>query len=238
MFRTILLSAAGAGVAACLAVSVLQAVTTTPLILHAETFESDAPAGGHDHAAAPAAAGEEAVAPHDHDAAGWAPADGVERTLYTALANLVVGVGVALVLLAGMSLRGGRIDARTGLLWGVAGFFAVSLLPALGLPPELPGTPAADLVSRQLWWLLAAAASAGGIAILLFGPNHLWRAGGLALILIPHLVGAPTPPGLEAGYPAVLSGEFVMASLTVSALLWGTAGFAAGWLHRRLTASA
>lgn len=241
MFRTILLSAAGAGLAACLAVSVVQLVTTTPLILHAETFESAAPEADHHHApaAAPAAEAEVAAAPaHVHDEDAWAPADGIERTLYTALANLVVGVGVALVLLAGMSLRGGRIDARTGLLWGVAGFFAASLLPALGLPPELPGTPAADIYARQLWWLLAVAASAAGVAALVLGPNLLWRIAGLALIVVPHVVGAPPPPSLEADYPAVLGGEFVIASLLVSALLWATAGTAAGWLHRRLTAPA
>jgi cobalt transporter subunit CbtA len=179
---------------------------------------------------------------HDTAAAGeaeeWSPADGIERTLYTALANLVIGFAISLMLLGVMVLKGDPIDARRGLLWGVAGFAAVSLLPALGLPPELPGTPAADIADRQLWWLLTAAASAGGIGLMVFGRNWGVIATGLALVIAPHLIGAPVPPSHDVSYPGALAGEFVVASLVVSAVLWSLAGLVSGALYRRFSASA
>lgn len=239
MFKTIIFSAFGAGLVACAALTVLQQTTTEPLILHAEVFEDAGGAPAHDHG------GGAALAAHEHadgaDAATaeeWAPADGFERTVYTVLANLVIGVAVALILLGAMVLRGDPIDGRRGLLWGLAGFAAASLLPALGLPPELPGTPAADLLSRQTWWIATALASAAGIACLVFGRHWMVRAAGAILLVAPHLVGAPPPPSHEAAYPAGLAGEFVAASILVSAVLWSIAGFTAGWLHQRFSSAA
>ena len=123
MLKNLILSAAAAGVAAGLFTAVVQHVTTTPIIIEAEKYEGGAAA--HDHGAgAPA---------HDHGAAAadaprhvdawpsrcaeeeeWAPADGIERTLYTSLATTVIGVGFGLVLLGAMSLAGVRIDAAHG----------------------------------------------------------------------------------------------------------------------------
>ena len=230
MFRTILLSALGAGLFACVAITAVQTFTTEPLILHAEEFEGG---GHHDHGAAAAA--------HEHDTAAtaeeggeWGPADGAERTLFTALANLVIGVGVSLMLLGAMVLAGRPISARAGLLWGAGAFVAVSLLPALGLPPELPGTPAADILDRQVWWLGTAAASGIGLALIVFGGNWLTAAAGLAVIVAPHVIGAPPAPSHDVSYPGALAGEFVIASLVVSAVLWSFSGAAAGWLYQRL----
>lgn len=241
MFKTIVFSAFGAGLAVCAALTVLQQTTTEPQILNAEVFEDAS--GGHvqDHADAIVADANE----HADAAAGtsagveaWSPADGLERTVHTVLANLVIGVAVALVLLGGMVLKGDPIDGRRGLLWGLAGFAAASLLPALGLPPELPGTPAADLLSRQAWWIGTAVASAAGIACLVFGRHRVTLAAGVVLLIAPHLVGAPPPPSHDAAYPAALAGEFVAASIIVSAALWSIAGFTAGWLHQRLSRTA
>lgn len=236
MFRTILLSALGAGVAVCLAVTVLQAFTTEPLILHAEEFEG----GGHDHGAAvPAHDHDDATAPHTHgaaeDADEWSPADGAERTLFTALANLVIGVAASLILLGLMMLSGRSIDLRSGLLWGAGAFVAVALLPSLGLPPELPGTPAADLFDRQVWWLGTAVVSGIGLASIAFGRHSAVKAAGLVLLVLPHAIGAPTPPSHDVAYPGALAGEFVIASLVVSAVLWSFSGAAAGWLYERLS---
>lgn len=228
MFRNIVLSAFGAGLAACVIVSMVQVFTTEPLILHAETYENSEI--GHVHATP-----EEATLPHEHAAEGWAPADGFERAAYTVLANLLVSVAVSLILIGAMALKGDEIDARTGLFWGVGGFLALSLLPGLGLPPELPGTAAADLGARQTWWLSTAVASAAGLAALAFGRHWGWKLAGLAALVAPHVVGAPRAPTLEAAYPAALSGEFVAASLVASAVLWASAGYFAGLLHRRLS---
>ncbi len=246
MFRTLIYSAAGAGVAVCLAVSALQAVTTGPLILHAEVYEDAG--GAAPEAAIAGAAAVEAVAAvdrhvagtpaHEHEEEAWAPADGLQRTAYTALANLVVGAAVALMLLGAMALLGQPIDAGRGLMFGAAGFVAVSLLPALGLPPELPGTPAGDILLRQGWWIATAVASAVAIGLLAFARPWPWKLAGLALIVLPHVIGAPEPPSLEAAYPAALAGEFVIASMAVSALLWLLAGLSAGWLYPRLARAA
>jgi len=231
MFRKLIFSAFGAGLAVCVAVSVLQQFTTEPLILGAEVYEKAAGAT-HDHMAATlAAAAAPSVAPAEE---GWQPADGFERTAYTALANLLVGIAISLVLLGAMGLKGETIDARRGLLWGLAGFAAASLLPALGLPPELPATPSADLLPRQAWWLATAAASGLGIFLLVYGNGWLWRALALVLIVAPHVIGAPEPPSLVAAYPAAMAADFVIASLIVSAAVWLLAGLASGWLHQRL----
>lgn len=237
MFRNLLLSAAGAGVAACLAIAALQTFTTEPLILHAETFErageataEPAPAAAHD-----AAAHSHNAAVHQHDEEEWKPADGLERTLYTIAADLLVGIAVSLMLLAAMIAKGDPIDARRGLMWGAAGFVAASLLPSLGLPPELPGTPAAEILSRQIWWLATALASAVGLFSLAFGRHWAWKVAGLALLVVPHAIGAPAPPSHEAAYPAALAGEFVIASIVVSAVLWSLSGLASGWLYQRLS---
>ncbi|HET7714645.1 MAG TPA: CbtA family protein, partial [Bauldia sp.] len=168
----------------------------------------------------------------------WSPADGAERVAFTALANLVVGVGVSLVLLALMVLKGSAIDARRGLVWGAAAFVAVALLPSLGLPPELPGTPAGDLLSRQLWWVGTAVASGLGIALIAFGAHWAVKVAGVVLLVLPHAVGAPAPPSHDVAYPGALAGEFVVASLVVSAVLWSLSGAAAGWLYQRLSRAA
>lgn len=248
MFKTIIVSAFGAGLVVAATLSVVQSVTTEPLLFHAETFEgAEAPAPAaapHEHAngeahAHDATPAEAAAAPaHEHDPDEWGPADGFERTAYTFLANLLMGVGVSAVLLGLMSVRGDAINARTGVLWGVAGFFAAALLPSLGLTPELPGTPAAELEARQVWWLATAAASAIGIALIVFSQSWLLKVAGLVIGVLPHVVGAPVPPSLEAAYPAVLAAEFATASLVVSALLWAGSGVAAGWLYQRLSRTA
>lgn len=235
MFRGIVFSAVGAGLAVCLAVTVLQAFTTEPLIFQAERFEQ-AGAAGHDHGLA----GEEMAEAggHDHDGDVWQPADGVERTAFTALANLVMGIAVSAILISLMLIKGEPIDGRRGLVWGTAGFVAASLLPALGLPPELPGTPAADLLDRQVWWLATVGASAGGIALIVLGRHWALRAVGMAILVLPHAIGAPPPPSHDVAYPGALAGQFVIASLIVSAVLWTLAGATAGWLNQRLTRTA
>jgi cobalt transporter subunit CbtA len=120
----------------------------------------------------------------------------------------------------------------------VGAFFAASLLPSLGLPPELPGTPAAEIISRQTWWLATAAASAGGIALIAFGKQWWVLALGAVLIVMPHLIGAPAPPSHDVSYPGALAGEFVVASLIVSATMWLVAGAGSAWLYQRLSAKA
>lgn len=234
MLRNLIVSAAGAGFAVCLVVAGVQCFTTEPLILHAEVFEKAEAANAPAVDAAPMSMPAATPVSHVHDDGAWEPADGLERTLYTVLADFAVGVSVSLILLGAMLLKGDRIDARTGLLWGAAGFVAVSLLPGLGLPPELPGTPAGDLLARQAWWLGTAAVSAVAIFALVYSRQWWVRIAALAAIVAPHVIGAPEPPSFEATYPAGLAGEFVVASIVVSAILWSLSGLTAGWLYARV----
>ena len=78
MFRTMVLSAAGAALVVCLVVTVLQFVTTVPMILYAEQFEGTAAETQHDGSPAAAAA-------DSNDAEAWTPAEGLERAAYTGL---------------------------------------------------------------------------------------------------------------------------------------------------------
>jgi cobalt transporter subunit CbtA len=242
MLKTLILSAAAAGVAAGLFTAVVQHLTTTPIIIEAEKYEGGAP---HDHAVGTPA--------HDHgDVAAtaspvaeiaaieeeeWGPADGVERTLYTSLATTVIGVGFALVLLAAMSFSGVRIGPRSGLAFGIAGFIAISLAPALGLPPEIPGSGAAELTARQAWWFFAAVATVLGIAGLLLTRNIALQIGGVVLIALPHLVGAPHPHAYVSTAPAELAGHFAAASLAVTAIFWAVLGYASGAFYERFSRS-
>jgi cobalt transporter subunit CbtA len=222
MIGRVILAALLAGIAAGLFYGAVQHVRLTPLILEAEKYEN---AGGdghsHDHAAATTTATttEAAPAPAAEEEA-WAPRDGGERTLYTFLASVVAGAGFA-ALLAGVSLLSGvRITPRNGVLWGLAGFFAVHLAPAAGLAPELPGMPAGDLLARQVWWIGTIVAT--GAAIWLFTQrDEAWaKVAAVILLVIPHIIGAPQPPTHESGVPAGISAEFAANTLAAAALLW------------------
>jgi len=232
MLKTLILSAAAAGVAAGLFTAVVQHLTTTPIIIEAEKYEG-AP---HDHGdvAATASPVVEVAAIEKEE---WAPADGIERTVYTSLATTVIGVGFALVLLAAMSFSGVRIGPRSGLAFGIAGFIAISLAPALGLPPEIPGSGAAELTARQGWWFFAAAATVLGIAGLLLTRNVALQIGGVVLIALPHLVGAPHPDAYVSTAPAELAGHFAAASLAVTAIFWAVLGYASGAFYERFSRS-
>jgi cobalt transporter subunit CbtA len=238
MLMRILATGLVAGALAGGIVASLQSVTTTPLILKAETYEKAE--GGHDHGAAGAAPAHshEAGAPaHSHDAAAegeeWAPEDGVQRTLFTTLATVSAGIGFAFMLLAVMIASGATLTARSGLAWATAAFVATGLAPALGLPPELPGAAAAELVARQLWWTGTVIATAVGLWLIARTNGGLTIAIGLALIVAPHVIGAPHPHELKSEVPAEIAGHFTATSLVIQAVLWALVGAIAGGLWQR-----
>lgn len=141
MIKRIAQTAGFTGLLAALLLTLLQSFWVAPLILQAESFEKAPPAAEvvHEHAAGAAA--------HSHDAQAWEPEDGWQRVLSTTGGNLVVAVGFALMLAGLYTLRAPTCTAQ-GLLWGLAGYATFVLAPTLGLPPELPGTAAADLTLR------------------------------------------------------------------------------------------
>lgn len=220
--RNIIFVAALAGFAAGAVMTLLQLFATVPLILQAETYEeaeatAPAVAGGHEHADHAAAM---APAEHAHDADAWAPANGFERTAFTALANIVTAVGFGLLLVAASEFAGGISTLRQGLLWGLAGFATFTLAPGLGLQPELPAMPAADLVARQVWWVTCVGLTGAGLALLAFGrPNWLPLVGGV-LLVVPHLIGAPQPASFETPIPEGLHHQFVVAATVTNLVFW------------------
>ncbi|WDY60316.1 CbtA family protein [Pseudomonas sp. PSKL.D1] len=226
MITRIARTAGFSGLLAALLLTLLQSFWVAPLILEAETFESAAPAAEHH------SHGDEAVAAHEHSPEAWAPEDGWQRVLSTTGGNLVVAVGFALILAALYSLREpGRVS--TGALWGLAGFAVFCLAPTLGLPPELPGTAAADLGQRQSWWAGTAAATAAGLALLVFARHWLFKALGAVLLLIPHIIGAPQPDVHESLAPEALETQFMIASWVTNAAFWVALGLLSAWLYRR-----
>lgn len=218
-----------AGILAGLLIAILQQVTTTPLILLAETYEKPeerAPATpsvagapkGHDHAA------------HDH---GWKPADGLPRFFYTGITTIATAVGISFLLIAGMIFAGDPIDERRSLAWALAGFVASGLAPAAGLAPELPGSAASDLIARQIWWAGTAAATALALWAFLRMESPIARLGAFVLLLAPHVIGAPHPHAFESKVPAEVAAQFAALSLVVQGLLWAFAGIAVGVLWPR-----
>jgi cobalt transporter subunit CbtA len=250
-FRNVVFLAAAAGLLAGLSLAVMQSFATVPLILEAETFEK-AGTPAHDHGAAateaptvieqaaPAAgdsgATQSAATAHEHDDEGWAPADGVERTSFTVLANLVTGIGFALILVAVSEFAGGIASWRSGLTWGLAGFAVFTLAPGLGLPPELPAMPTADLAGRQVWWIATAAATGVGLWLIAFRASPAMAVVGLALIVLPHIIGAPQPATHESPIPEDLHHRFVVAATVTSLVFWVLLGAAVGALRPRFLA--
>jgi cobalt transporter subunit CbtA len=228
MFRRIFMVALLAGLFAGAATTALQVGWAVPLILKAETYESSAPAEPVNHVHADGQV-------HVHDADAWAPEDGLERTFWTTTMNILLGVGGGLLIAGIFSLRRKEADWRVGLGWGAAAFAAVSLSPALGLPPELPGTAAAELTSRQGWWWFAVIAAAVGIACVVYGKGMLVKAVGVAIAALPHLIGAPHPAAHEALAPAALQHEFIAAALVSAAIFWLALGLAVGFLASKFT---
>ncbi|MEO8628452.1 MAG: CbtA family protein [Betaproteobacteria bacterium] len=211
----LLAAAVSAAIISGLITAVLHQLFLVPLILQAELFE----AAGQAHSAA-------ASQPH-RDAA---------QIAYTILFDILGAFGFAALLAACYAVVG-RVSWQQGAMWGLAGFASFSLAPALGLAPELPGTPAADIVARQLWWVATAASTAAGLACVL--RMRGWGAKMLAVVLIawPHILGAPRAPDEMSDVPTALTHAFVAWSLVASLVLWVllgalTALFVARWSNR------
>lgn len=224
VFRNVVFVAALAGLLSGILMAAMQAYATTPLILQAETFE-----GGDEGEAA-----DEAAAGHVHDDEGWAPADGLERFFYTTAANIVTAIGFGLVLVAFSELAGGIAGWRQGLLWGFAGFAVFTLAPGLGLPPELPAMPAADLAMRQVWWVATVAATAAGLALIAFRASLPLALLGVVLIVAPHIIGAPQPESHDSPIPADLHHSFVVAVTVTNLIFWVALGALVGFFRERI----
>ena len=155
MFSRFLTSALFAGAVAGLIAGLLQLAFVQPVLLHAELYESGELLhfGADPVTAHPALPGFDAV-----------------RDGLSLIFTMLTYTGYALILLAVMSVaegRGARIDGRTGMIWGIAGFVTFHLAPAFTLAPEVPGVAAAEVSARQVWWFSTVAAA--GLALWLIG---------------------------------------------------------------------
>lgn len=244
MIRHFLATVLLAGLLAGLVATGLQQVTTAPLIQRAEQFEAASASAPHENlhkAEADAPASHARAHSHSDNSAARAPADGAARLFFTALANVIAGIGFAFLLVAAFMIRGERTSGRTGILWGLAGFAVFTLAPSFGLPPELPTMSAAGLFARQTWWIATAAATAAGLWLLVLpGATLVQRVGkpvlamfGIAVIALPHIVGAPHPPTGSTQVPPELAAQFTVASIGSSAVFWVCLGWLAGTLYRR-----
>lgn len=233
LFLCALLIGAGVG----LVHSAVQRWQVIPIIEAAEAFESasTSAAGSHGHDDAAAASHSHdhaAAASHSHDSAAWEPAPGAERSAWTVIANMLVAIGFALLLLPAIAWwdhwRGGQAASLcSGLLWGAAAWLCVVAWPALGLQPELPGEATAPLHARQAWWLLTVVSAVGGFGMLAFARGK-WRLLGLTLLALPFIVGAPHPAAAPfAGFGAeaaaamtALKTRFLLATTLANAVQW------------------
>jgi len=213
------------GALAGLLLFAVQHFTVVPLIESAEAYET---AAQHAAAGDPHDGAEDA---HDHEA--WQPADGWQRTSFTAFATVLSGIGFAALLFGSLALTGRTVDARRGALWGLAAFACFGLAPALGLPPQPPGVAVADLYARQLWWAGTALATAIGLW-LLASQGRSWplRLGGVVCLSLPHLIGAPIASGHNA-VPTELIRKFTIASLATTAMFWILLGTIGGFIYSR-----
>ena len=219
MLRRVLVTALGAGLIAGVFGWALQSVAVFPLIVDTERYET-------------------AAVPSPESASGatagpWAPAEGMERAIYTLLANVLTGVGFGLLLAGCFILFDGAVDWRRGLLWGLGGFVAFAAAPALGLPPEPPGGTASEIAGRQFWWLGATMATAIGLGLMALARPRKIKALGIVLLVLPHLIGAPYQTG-GGDVPAELVGNFIVASLVSTGLFWLALGGVSGFFYRRL----
>ncbi|MFD2263945.1 CbtA family protein [Lacibacterium aquatile] len=234
VFRSIIFSAVLAGLITGIVVTGAQMVSTVPLILKAEVFEVAEPAApadaGHSHAPGTAA--------HSHDEEAWGPEDGFERNAYTALINVVSWIGFGMLMAGVFVLSRRDITWREGFLWGLGGFAAFILAPTLGLPPELPGMPAGDLVARQVWWIGTVAATAVGLYLIALQRSPLAAVAAIVLIALPHVIGAPQPESHDSAVPHGLHHEFVVAVTLTTLLSWSLLGGLTGLFYRRFSATA
>ncbi len=226
--KKIVSAAALAGLLAGLLLTGVQELQVNPIILKAEVYEDAAvpPQAAHLHSDAEADH-------HEHAADAWQPANGWERTLFTALANISLAVGLGLLVGAGISLRGEANGWRSGLLWGVAGYLIFFVAPSLGLPPKVPGSNAALLLDRQIWWLITVLATATGLSLLIFAKNWKIKILGAVLLVVPHLLGAPQPQVHVSTAPAELARSFIYATAAANAIFWLALGGLMGFFYKK-----
>ncbi len=218
IFRELVTAALWTGLLAGLLLTAVQQIQVIPTLLQAEVYEE-------------AAAVANAENRHEHPE--WQPENDWERTFFTAVANISLGVGFALLIGAVMCLRGRPGSWRMGLLWGLAGYLTFFIAPSLGLPPELPGTTAAKLADRQSWWLITVLDTGFGLSLLAFAKTKTNKFFGAVLLAAPHLISAPQPEVHSSAAPAELVQSFIITTVFANAVFWLAIGGLMGQFYKK-----
>lgn len=87
----------------------------------------------------------------------------------------------------------------------------------------LPGSDAAPLYDRQLWWVATASCSAAGVWLAVFARSPILRVLGLVLLFAPHVVGTPRAP-IDGANLDDLAKDFIRATYLANAALWLSLG--------------
>jgi cobalt transporter subunit CbtA len=224
MTKALLSSGLLAGAATGLVVALLQLFLIQPLIVEAERYETGVLV----------LPGSATVAPEvveDHSDSVASEASGLLRAAFTVLFLTLTWSGFGLLAVAGIATAQLVAPNRPITVLGVAmaGFATAALAPALGLPPELPGMPAADLEARQIWWVWSVASMVAALAIGVRSQVWSARLVALAVDASPHIFGAPSAPLAAATIPPDLTALYVARVLGVSFAGWLVMAFV---LHR------
>ena len=246
MIKRMLVGGCLAGFAAGLFAALLHFAFIQNLIVLGEHYESGALVHFEGQAATDQSGAEAGKPDHDHAATenghAHAPATDADggpsfrRDLLTVLFTCLIYAAYGMLIVAGFGLAeqfGRPVDAQSGLLWGLAGFATFQLAPAMGLAPELPGSVAADLSVRQIWWLGTVLATGTGLAVLGYGRTLFTAVLGMALLAAPHVIGAPKLDAFFGVAPPELSAAFSANVLGVGFAAWAVLG----WLAGRIWAS-
>ena len=211
MFKNIFVSAVFCGTVVGALATVMQMLLITPLLLEAELFET----GQSIHFIT--------------DGSPESPVKHVDiwqdpyRHLMTLCFNLVTFTGFGFLLLAAIAFfdkRGFTINKAEGIVAGVCGFFIFQLAPAVGLPPELPGTISVTVGLKQTWWIATIFCTTIGILLLFLSKHKILTGFGIIFIIIPHLIGHPKLETYFGVAPPELAAEFASRALAVSLVSW------------------
>jgi len=213
MFTRIVTSALFAGGAAGLAAGILQWQFVQPVLLHSELYEQ----GLLTHFGGTLNSTDVAL-------------DRLQpmRDALSIIFTMLLNTGYALILIALMSIRqqsGDELTPHKGIIWGIAGYVAVHLAPALSLPPEVPGVAAADVELRQIWWVCTVAATSIGLWLIAFSRNITRIIPAIILILLPHLIGAPEANVFTGPAPTEIGALFASRALGIGLASWAVLGY-------------
>jgi len=235
LFRKLIQIAFLSAIISGLLLGLLQSFSTTAIIHAAEQYE--VVEQGHTHGD---------VNSHDEEVEEWAPGEGAERVGYTYLADILIAFGHSLLLTSIMifmmlKFKKPEISWRSGFIIGIGGYLSFYVATVMGLPPEVPGTLAADLQLRQIWWSLTVIATIIGLVTLYLAPNK-FKFAGILFLIMPHIIGAPQPEiatFLNENASAIsalsqLEHQFLLSSAWVNLAYWLALGVFSGLFANRI----